>query len=243
MNEVVKSNPFGTVSMRNPEAMAQRMEQSSNEGALGTAPDGSEYLNFSGKRGVYEFGKDKEAIDPNERWVINIAAFEDGYIAWKGGRPVSTRLANIYTGVPVQEPAADEQGPFNHNDGEGWFKAKSMVLRSMDEDDKQGYFKINSKSGVAVIADLQAEVAARLKAGLDPWPVVCLGVEKFVAQGKTNFKPKLELEGWLSEHDLTRFAEEPDLSVDDLLGGVDADEPEPEPEPEPTPARRSRRRI
>lgn len=240
MNDVVvKTTPFGQVSMRNPEAMAERMTQSAQEGALGSAPDGSEFLNFSGKRGVYEFGKDKENLDSRERWVINIASFEDGFIAWKGGRPLATRLANIYTGVPIQEPDPGELGPFNENDGEGWFRAKSMVLRSMDEEDKQGYLKINSKSGVAAIADLQAEVSARMKAGLDPWPVVTLGVEKFTAQGKTNFKPKFAIEGWVSEAALVAFAENPDMEVEDLFD-MEVDD---EPEEEPAPKRRSRRKL
>lgn len=232
MNEVVKTqNPFGQVTMRNPEMMAEKMQQSSQEGSLGGAPDGSEFLNFSGKRGVYEFGKDKENIDKRERFVVNIASFEDGYIAWKGGSPVGTRLANIYTGIPIVTPDADELGPFNTNDGEGWFKAKAVVMRSMDEDEKQGYLKINSKSGVAALADLQAEVATRMKAGLDPWPVVTLDVEKFTAQGKTNFKPKFVIEGWLSEAMLVEYAQNPDMDLDALLDGELEDDPEPEPAP------------
>ena len=227
MNDVIVS-PFGKVAMTNPEAMTQKLQQSAQDGSLGGAPDGSEFLNFSGKRGVYEFGKDKESVDSRERFVVNIASFEDGYICWKGGKPASTRLANIYTGIPVDEPSHDELGPFD-KDGEGWFKAKAMVLRSVDEDDKQGYFKLNSKSGVAVFSDLQSEVAARMKAGLDPWPVVTLGVEKFTAQGQTNYKPKFTIEGWLSEKALVEFAQDPDADIDDFLDPDLDDEPEPEP--------------
>jgi len=236
MNDVIVS-PFGKVAMTNPEAMTQKLQQSAQDGSLGGAPDGSEFLNFSGKRGVYEFGKDKESVDSRERFVVNIASFEDGFICWKGGKPVSTRLANIYTGIPVDEPAHDELGPFD-KDGEGWFKAKAMVLRSVDEDDKQGYFKLNSKSGVAVFSDLQSEVAARMKAGLDPWPVVTLGVEKFTAQGQTNYKPKFTIEGWLSEKALVEFAQDPDADIDDFLDPDLDDEPAPEPEP-----KRRRKRL
>lgn len=170
-NEVTTSPFGGPVALVNAQAMADAVTASAAQGQIGGAPDGSVYLNFTGKRGVYEFGKDKEDIDASELWLVNIASFEDGYVCWKGGKTIATRMANIYSDSRIPAPAADEQGPFNTSQGEGWFAAKSMVIKSLEADDRQGYWKINSKSGVAVFADLLQQVGERLRAGRPSWPL------------------------------------------------------------------------
>lgn len=216
-NEIVNS-PFGKpVALANAQAMADALSNSAAQGQIGSAPDGSVYLNFTGKRGVYEFGKDKADLDDSEVWLVNIASFEEGFVCWKGGKTIATRMANIYSGQHIAAPAHDEMGPFNTQQGEGWFPAKSMVIKSIEEDDRQGYWKINSKSGVAVFADLQAQVAERLRAGRACWPLVRLGKEKFEAQGQKNYKPKLDVYGWLSQDAVTELAGDPDADIDALV--------------------------
>lgn len=216
-NEIVNS-PFGKpVALTNAAAMADALSNSAAQGQIGSAPDGSVYLNFTGKRGVYEFGKDKEDLDASEIWLVNIASFEEGFVCWKGGKTIATRMANIYSGQHIAAPAHDEMGPFNSAQGEGWFPAKSMVIKSVEADDRQGYWKINSKSGVAVFADLQAQVAERLRAGRACWPLVRLGKEKFEAQGQKNYKPKLDVYGWLSQEAVGELAADPEADIDELI--------------------------
>lgn len=216
-NEVTTSPFGGPVALVNAQAMADAVTASAAQGQLGGAPDGSVYLNFTGKRGVYEFGKDKEDIDASELWLVNIASFEDGYVCWKGGKTIATRMANIYSDSRIPAPAADEQGPFNTSQGEGWFAAKSMVIKSLEADDRQGYWKINSKSGVAVFADLLQQVGERLRAGRPSWPLVNLGKEKFEAQGQKNYKPVLTVYGWLSDAACAELAADPDADIDGLI--------------------------
>lgn len=216
-NDIVNS-PFGKpVALTNAAAMADALTASAQQGQIGGAPDGSVYLNFTGKRGVYEFGKEKEDLDPSEIWLVNIASFEEGFVCWKGGKTAATRMANIYSGQHIPTPAHDEMGPFNVQQGEGWFPAKSMVIKSIEADDRQGYWKINSKSGVAVFADLQAQVAERLRAGRACWPLVRLGKEKFEAQGQKNYKPKLDVYGWLSQEAVSELAADPEADIDELI--------------------------
>ena len=62
----------GKVSLRNVDALAKAMQASASDGALGQAPEGSQYLNFTGKRGVYEFGPDKADLTEQELWVVNV---------------------------------------------------------------------------------------------------------------------------------------------------------------------------
>ena len=119
----------GAVAMKGSAALASAMKESAVKDPRGSAGD-SDYLNFSAKQGTYSIGSKQEAIDPDEMWVVNIASFEAGWICWKGGRPVATRLSNISdTSVPA--PDMDEFGPFD-GDGDGWFQAKAFILRSID---------------------------------------------------------------------------------------------------------------
>jgi hypothetical protein len=235
MTDNLPANPFGSgaIALNNAEAMANALAGAATKGQLGGAPEGSQYINFSGKRGVYEFGPDKEDIPADEVWLVNVAAFEDGFVCWKGGTVAATRMSNIYNGQPVAVPAPDELGPFDHNKGEGWFTAKSMIVRSVEEDDRQGYFKINSKSGVATFADLQNQVAERLRAGRPFWPLIQFGKESFTAKGFKNSKPTIKVYGWLSQAAVAELAENPEADIDDLIA-------ESEGGAEPTPKKRRR---
>lgn len=185
----------GRVSMVNPEALKAAMAASSQLDPRGAAADGSDYMNFSGKRGVYEIGQEKRDTSPDELWLVNVPAFEDGWICWKGGRVVASRLVSL--GQPVPLVDQKEHGPFE-KDGDGWFPAKSMTLRSIDTG-QQAYFKINSVSGVSVFASLQKEITQRLMTGQPYWPVIGLGRESFMAQGYKNSKPVITIDGWLSD--------------------------------------------
>lgn len=226
-NEVAKSVFGGKVNVTNLAALAQRAADSAQNSPRAGAPDGSDYMNFSGKRGVYTIGKDNRVIQDDEIWVVNVTAFEDGWVCWKGGKPAATRLSNIFTGTPVSPPQDDELGPFNTGKGEGWYQAKSMVVRSCDESNQQGYFKINSVSGVAAIAEFQATFAERAAAGEPCWPAITLGIEEFESQGFKNFKPVFEIVGWLDDADLTRLAD--GETIEDILDLEEAEEVAPPP--------------
>lgn len=210
--------PFGKgpVSLRNSQQLAEGLKAAAAKDPRGGAPDGSTYLNFSGKRGVYEFGPDKEDIDSDEVWLVNVASFEEGWKCWKGGQPRASRMSSVYAEA-VPDPDFEEHGPFDANRGEGWFQAKALVLKSVDEDNRQAYFANNSKSGVSSIARLQDDIAERLMAGLPYWPLVQLGREKFKAQGYDNSKPVFNTYGWLDDAAVQELAANPDADADDLI--------------------------
>lgn len=213
-NEV--ANPFGNGPvMGNRQEMAKRAAASSQNSSRNRAPDNSDYLNFSGKRGLYTIGKDKRRVENDELWILNIGSFEEGYVCWKGGRPASTRMANIYTGVPVEQPSDDDQGPFNAGKGEGWFFARAWVSKSIDTDE-QGYFKNNSVSGVGEMADLVEECSRRMAVGQPCWPVFKYDMEEFEAQGHKNFKPIFNVYGWLDDEALAKTAAD-DFDIDELI--------------------------
>lgn len=215
-NEVTKSVFGAKATMMNPQALAEAMAQSAATGP--SRPDG-DFINFSGKRGVYEIGQEKRDADPDELWLVNVASFEDGFVCWKGGQSLATRLYPM--GSPIPALNRDEHGPFT-KDGDGWYEAKAMTIRSVDSG-QQGYFKINSVSGVSEFADLQREVLAKIRAGDAYWPVICLKKEQFTAKGFKNMKPILEVNGWLNDDAVQQLAaameddsNEADVSIEDL---------------------------
>lgn len=198
-NQVPAKSVFGGgVSMMNPTQLADAMDASAAKDPRGGNADGSDYLNFSGKGGRYELGIEKDAVDPDEPWVVDITRFEDGWICWKESKPVATRVYPLGNEVPT--PDMSEHGPFTR-EMDGWYQLKTMTLKSVDSG-RQAYFKNNSVSGVAEFAKLQKAVIARLRAGLPAWPVICLGMEKFQAQGYTNYKPVFEIDGWLAQEQM-----------------------------------------
>lgn len=218
-NEVTKP-VFGGVmgAQRDLATMADKAAASASEGKRGGAPDGSIYANFSGKRGVYEIGSEKTPADPDERWLVNVQSFEDGWTCWKGGAPTAIRMWNIYDGVPTPTPGSDDGGPFDSAKGEGWFFTKALVMRSLDDEGDeptQIYFKNNSVSGVAQIAELQEAFTQQVRAGQPAWPVVQLDKEKFTARGFTNYKPVLKIVEWLSDEEVNQIAE--GEALDDIL--------------------------
>lgn len=252
-NEV--ANPFGaSAALTDRKAMAQRAAESASDGARGGAPDGSDYMNFSGKRGLYTIGQDKRRIEADELWVLNIASFEDGYVCWKGGKPAGQRMANIFTGTKVQAPDPEEGGPFNTSNGEGWHKAKAWVSKSLDND-QQGYFKVNSVSGVGEMADMLDEVSKRMATGQACWPVFHYDMEEFESKGHKNFKPIFKIYGWLDDEAMGKLDDEIDIdtlieqsSVAEMLPNNSGDDKggkgsDPAPTAEKAPAQRRRRRA
>lgn len=214
-NEVVeKGGVFGgRVGLVNADQLKKAMAESASKDPRGGGPDGSDYMNFSGKRNVYEIGVEKRDTTADELWLVNVASFEDGYVCWKAGRPIATRLVPI--GQPVPEVDFNEHGPFPQ-DGDGWYQAKALVLRSLDAG-QQVYFKINSVSGVSVIAALQKEITDRLIGGQPCWPVVSLGRETFTAKGYKNGKPVITIDGWLNDGQMGALAEvfaDPEAEID-----------------------------
>lgn len=227
----------GKVNVADVRTLAQKAAVAAQNNPRGGAPGGSDYMNFSGKRGIFTIGTDSRRITEDEMWAIDVSSFEEGWICWKGGKPASTRLANIYNGVPVATPAGDELGPFDSNKGEGWFQAKAMVLKSLDNN-QQGYLKINSVSGVSAMAELIGEFAERAAAGEASWPIVCLDVEEFESQGFKNFKPKFDIQAWLTTEQIVAVASG-EADINDFL-----EEDEPAPPPVTTkPAATGRRRA
>lgn len=217
------------VDIETSQALINALEDTVDDGARNADVS---YMNFSGKRGVYSIGVDKRVPGEAEPFLVAITAFELGWICWKGGKPVAKRMAKI-TQPKIPEPSADENGPFDERRGEGWHRARAIVVRSM-ENSEQCYFANNSKSGVAVMSDLHRDVLARVKSGQPCWPVITFGMEEFESNDYKNFKPTFDVIAWLESEDVQKLAD-PNVDPMSLLGEEEEEEEAPKP--------RTRRRL
>ncbi len=238
--------PFGGVkiTMKDEGALAAALSKSANDDprAIG---DGV-YISFSGKTGNYRVGVDGDDMDPEELWLVNLPLSASGYICWKGGKPVEKLLARIDQ-PDIAPPEVDRNGPFNDRTGEGWYKAKMLVVQSLDRG-ITGEFTNNSVSGVSEMARLQGEAVQRLDDGEPYWPIVTFSKEQFTAQGQTNYKPMMLRQAWLSLDEVNALAAcETSEEVDDLVsahldavGAAPKEEAKKEEEKKPPRRRRSR---
>lgn len=218
----------------------------------GTTGDGEMvYLSFSGQGANYagwQMGREKKKPDPEAIYVIDPMSIVEGWVIWKGGSPAFKAEWSVYERAAKAMAQKDlpDHGPYNDGDGPQFLMGCSLF--DVDEPTRQIKFTTSSTSGRNALGDLLREVMTRMVDDEPEVPVVMLSSEKFVAQGKTNGKPKFVVEGWVTEQEVHAFIEMgDDGDLETLLSGgyagqgeEEAAEPEPEPEPAPT-KRRARR--
>lgn len=202
-------SPFGGTELTDEAALVRQLQEDSQVGSRG---GDFSYMSFSGKKGVYKIGTEGRKPSEDEPFLVATPMFATGWICWKGGKPVSKRFATMRE-PKIPQPSDTEFGPFD-KDGDGWYQAKSMVMRSM-ENGEQVEFSINSKSGVAAISELQKAILERMTQGLASWAVITLGSEEFESQGYKNDKPVLKVVGWLDTDQIKRWKD--DFDPQELL--------------------------
>lgn len=235
-----------------PKAAAAALRDSSREQSSGSG-DGV-YLSFSGKSGTYALGRDKKKPDPDAIYILEPLAAVEGWNCWKGGRPVGKHQWSVYERREkgVAERDLQDHGPYNLKVGEGWKPMLGIGMLDVDDPSTPISFTIDSVSGRNVLSALNDEVADMWEQGEDGIAVFKLGVDTFVAQDQKNFKPVIEILGWVSRAEVEAFMDDENATVDMLLNGdlvtesapVQQIEEEPEEEQAPAaeaPTRRRRR--
>jgi len=206
-------------------AMAKALASAGAEESTGSASDGVEYVSFSGKTGSITFGRDRDDLPQDELFLMEPRSAFRGWICWKDNKPVARHQWSIYQPeMAIPERELEDKGPYARAQ-DGW---QSMLgFGFMSEDGEVQYsFSTNSVSGKNAVADLFDEIAQRTIRGEPNFPLFYFTREKFQAQGEWNFKPKFDIEEWITEEEAAA-----------MLGGEAEAEPEaaPEPEPEPEP--------
>lgn len=170
---------------------------------------GIPFLSFNGKFGRWTTGKNKDAVDPEDLFIVEPSTFTEGWTFWMGNTvpqggnvewPVLQRRQKS-----VREDELDD--PSNGGrlaDGDGWKATAGFMC--MTSNGVAYKFNNNSKSGVGAIADLMNECGQRSMAEEPNIPVMTLSEETFMAQQKQNFKPVFVVEAWVDRDVMMAYA-------------------------------------
>jgi len=229
----------GNLPSLDKDAMAKALASAGAEESTGSASDGVEYVSFSGKTGAITYGRDRDDLDQREVFLMEPRSAFRGWICWKDNKPVARHQWSIYQpSMAIPERELEDKGPYARAQ-DGWQSMLGFGFMSTEGEVVQYSFSTNSTSGKNAVADLFDEIAQRTIRGEPNFPLFIFTREKFQAQGEWNFKPRFDIEEWITEEEAAA-----------MLGGDDAPEEEPaqveaEPELEPeevTPARTRRAR-
>lgn len=214
------------------DAMAQALASAAAEESTGSASDGVEYVAFSGKTGTITYGRDRADLDQDELFLMEPRSAFRGWICWKNNKPVARRQWSIYQpNMAIEEHELEDKGPYDRPQ-DGWQSMLGFGFMSTEGEVVQYSFSTNSISGKNSVSDLFDQIAQRTIRGERNFPLFRFTREKFQAQGEWNWKPRFDIDEWLTEAEAA-----------ELMGAeVEAPAPEPEPEPEAKPQRRTRTR-
>jgi len=226
----------GNLPSLDKDAMAKALTSAGADESTGSGGEGVEYVSFSGKTGAISYGRDREELDSGELFLMEPRSAFRGWICWKENKPVARHQWSIYQPeLAVPEKDLDDKGPYSRQQ-DGWQSMLGFGFMSTEGEVVQFSFSTNSTSGKNAVADLFDEIAQRTIKGEPNFPLFFFTREKFQAQGEWNFKPKFDIEEWITEEEAA-----------EMLGGqgeteAEAEQAEPEPEAEEKPKRSRRAR-
>lgn len=198
-----------------PSAMADAMDNDTQDASNGGGD--VSFVQFSGKTGRYSVGRDKDEMDPGDKFVLDPSGNRRGWICWKGSKPVDRVDWSIFSPEQaVEEHELEDHGPYRANSGDGWSVQRSFMAKGLEG--LQIQFSTSSVSGNNAIADLWNEISGRMRAAEPFFPVISFDMEEFTAQEQTNFKPVFNIEAWVTGEAAQAYFEDR-LSEKDLLAG------------------------
>jgi hypothetical protein len=226
----------GNLPSLDKDAMARALASAGAEESTGSASEGVEYVSFSGKTGAITYGRDRDDLDQKELFLMEPRSAFRGWICWKDNKPVARHQWSIYQPqMAIAERDLEDKGPYARAQ-DGWQSMLGFGFMSTEGVLTQYSFSTNSTSGKNAVADLFDEIAQRTMRGEPNFPLFYFTREKFQAQGEWNFKPKFDIEEWVTE------AEAAEMIGAEVEGEAEVEVlPEPEPEPEPEQPSRTRR--
>lgn len=203
------------------------------------------YLKMS-KAGEWVYGADETEVSADSVFIIDPSSYAQGYVAWNDGELVNELMA-----AAGQTPVTMSDLP-DLPAGVKWDAQVAFALKGLEGEveDLQFLYKVSSRGGKQVIAELLAKIIERGKDGeMALCPVILLDKTSYKHKkyGKI-FTPVLTVDEWM---DLPEPGEpEPAAQVEATPEPEPKPtrqrakakvEPEAEPDPKPTRQRRSRR--
>jgi hypothetical protein len=183
------------------DAMADALQDTVAESQTGS--QGLTYLNFSGKKGVYSLGRDKDDVDPEAIFALEPQSVVRGWQCWKGSKPIDKVEWSVFGGKAVGEEELTDHSPYKTQLGEGWKKMVGFGVIATDRSGMQIKFTTDSVSGRNAVSGLLDELAKRARSGTDHIvPLMSFDREEFKAQEQTNFKPKFVVHTWATREQI-----------------------------------------
>jgi hypothetical protein len=217
----------GNLPTLDKDAMAKALASAGAEESTGSASNGVEYVSFSGKTGAITYGRERDDLSQDEVFLMEPRSAFRGWVCWKDNKPVARHEWSIYQPqLAVAERDLEDKGPYTRQQ-DGWQSMLGFGFMTVDGETVQYSFSTNSTSGKNAVGDLFDEIAQRTIRGEPNFPLFCFTREKFQAKGEWNFKPRFEIDEWVTEAE----------AMEMLGSGEEEAQPEPEvlPEPEPEP--------
>ena len=189
---------------------------------------GVDYLTFSGKRGGFLLGRDKDEVE-GERMLINSNMFSHGWAIWVD--KVCTK-----TLVPIDQDLPPEPDPQEDRRGKRQYpsEARGFQASMMEDGGNTVQFETNSMGGVKGVSSVIDAVYERIGSGEESYlyPCVELKTDSYFNEtaNDTIYNPVFEIVSW---HDVEGNIETSGAAVLEDNSDEGADE---------APAKRQRRK-
>lgn len=160
---------------------------------------GGNYLRFNGKTGAFSMGRGGDGVE-DRLFLLETASFVDGWICWKGSKPVGKHIWSIFTAKDdaVLEDALEDHGPYNVKKGEGWKRLRGFGFVPLEQGTPAAIgFENNSASGCNSIDALKGQVVDQVKRGEPSIPVFSFYDELFDRE-QDNYKPMFDVAAWVT---------------------------------------------
>ena len=220
-NELTTFIAGNSLPVLSDEALANAIaEAQTASGDVARDNNATQFLSFSGKTGVYALGKGRADIDPSAVYLIEPMSFTDGWICWKSSKPVDRVEWSLLTpAAAVHQPDLPDHGPYNSKVGEGWSATRGFGCISLDATATQIKFSTSAVSAKNAVDVLLNEIKDRSARKEPQIPVVHFEREQFEAQGSKNWKPRFDVEAWVTRTNAAAYVAG-HLSLADLIRGV-----------------------
>ena len=168
------------------------------------------YVNFSGKTGRYSVGRDRDDVDPEEKFIVDPHTLFEGWKCWKSQKVADRVIWPIFqrSAQSVSMEDLPDHGPYRENSGDGWNRLLGFLFLDLTDNAaarRQMSIEINSESGRRAFSDFLIKISDRTSAGEPYIPIVQLGAQEFEAQGQKNSKPTITVTSWVETASVDAF--------------------------------------
>lgn len=161
------------------------------------------YLAFNGREGKFTVGNGTDEPDDFAKdQVVFLSLFESkqGFTCWKDGKPIDSVSYGLFDDLP-DVSSLEDHGPYSTDPQkrEGWTLTYNVILKEQTTG-KQYQLQLSSPSATRAFGALMKEIVEQgaLHSFFDETPLIRLGITRFESKGHKNYKPDLEIKGWVA---------------------------------------------